>query len=42
MEGRGVRLRVRSVDDYEVFLLCRIKECHDKGADSDTAVAQGL
>jgi RND superfamily putative drug exporter len=28
--------------DYEVFLLSRIKECHDKGADSDTAVAQGL
>jgi putative drug exporter of the RND superfamily len=25
-----------------VFLLSRIKESHDKGADSDTAVAQGL
>ena len=28
--------------DYEVFLLSRIKECHDEGCDSDTAVAHGL
>ena len=28
--------------DYEVFLLSRIKECHDEGCDSDTAVANGL
>jgi putative drug exporter of the RND superfamily len=28
--------------DYEVFLLSRIKECHDEGCDSDTAVAKGL
>jgi RND superfamily putative drug exporter len=27
---------------YEVFLLSRIKECHDEGCDSDTAVANGL
>jgi RND superfamily putative drug exporter len=28
--------------DYEVFLLSRIKEIHDRGADNDTAVATGL
>lgn len=28
--------------DYEVFLLARIKELHDQGVDSDTAVALGL
>ena len=28
--------------DYEVFLLARIKEYHDAGADSDTAVRLGL
>lgn len=28
--------------DYEVFLLSRIKEEHDRGADNDTAVAVGL
>jgi RND superfamily putative drug exporter len=28
--------------DYEVFLLSRIKEEHDKGADTTTAVAHGL
>jgi RND superfamily putative drug exporter len=28
--------------DYEVFLLSRIKEEHDKGADTTTAVARGL
>jgi putative drug exporter of the RND superfamily len=28
--------------DYEVFLLSRIKECHDEGCDSNTAVAKGL
>jgi RND superfamily putative drug exporter len=28
--------------DYEVFLLSRIKEAHDEGCDSDTAVALGL
>jgi RND superfamily putative drug exporter len=28
--------------DYEVFLLSRIKECHDEGCDSNTAVAHGL
>ena len=28
--------------DYEVFLLSRIKECHDEGCDTDTAVAHGL
>jgi len=28
--------------DYEVFLLSRIKECHDEGCDTDTAVARGL
>jgi len=28
--------------DYEVFLLSRIKEIHDSGADTDTAVALGL
>jgi len=28
--------------DYEGFLLSRIKECHDEGCDSDTAVAHGL
>jgi RND superfamily putative drug exporter len=28
--------------DYEVFLLSRIKEAHDQGADNDTAVVQGL
>jgi RND superfamily putative drug exporter len=28
--------------DYEVFLLSRIKECHDQGCDTSTAVASGL
>jgi putative drug exporter of the RND superfamily len=28
--------------DYEVFLLSRIKECHDEGCDTNTAVANGL
>jgi RND superfamily putative drug exporter len=28
--------------DYEVFLLSRIKEEHDRGADNTTAVATGL
>jgi RND superfamily putative drug exporter len=28
--------------DYEVFLLSRIKECHDEGCDTNTAVASGL
>ncbi|HEX8802906.1 MAG TPA: MMPL family transporter [Acidimicrobiales bacterium] len=28
--------------DYEVFLLSRIKEEHDRGADNETAVARGL
>jgi putative drug exporter of the RND superfamily len=28
--------------DYEVFLLSRIKECHDEGCDTNTAVAYGL
>jgi putative drug exporter of the RND superfamily len=28
--------------DYEVFLLSRIKELHDQGADNDTAVVAGL
>jgi len=28
--------------DYEVFLLSRIKELHDQGADTRTAVARGL
>jgi RND superfamily putative drug exporter len=28
--------------DYEVFLLSRIKEAHDEGADTDDAVANGL
>jgi RND superfamily putative drug exporter len=28
--------------DYEVFLLSRIKEEHDKGADNETSVARGL
>jgi RND superfamily putative drug exporter len=28
--------------DYEVFLLSRIKEEHDKGADTETSVAVGL
>jgi putative drug exporter of the RND superfamily len=28
--------------DYEVFLLSRIKECHDEGCDTNTAVAAGL
>jgi RND superfamily putative drug exporter len=28
--------------DYEVFLLFRIKECHDEGGDTNTAVAAGL
>jgi RND superfamily putative drug exporter len=28
--------------DYEVFLLSRIKELHDRGADPATAVSQGL
>jgi RND superfamily putative drug exporter len=28
--------------DYEVFLLSRIKECHDEGCDTNTAVATGL
>ncbi len=28
--------------DYEVFLISRIKEIHDQGVDSDTAVALGL
>jgi putative drug exporter of the RND superfamily len=28
--------------DYEVFLLSRIKECHDEGCDNNTAVANGL
>ena len=28
--------------DYEVFLLSRIKERHDAGADNDTAVREGL
>ena len=28
--------------DYEVFLLSRIKECHDEGCDTNTAVAIGL
>jgi putative drug exporter of the RND superfamily len=28
--------------DYEVFLVSRIKECHDEGCDTDTAVAYGL
>ena len=28
--------------DYEVFLLARIKEEHDRGADTDTAVSLGL
>src|SRR5215472_7321357 len=28
--------------DYEVFLLSRIKEAHDQGANTDDAVASGL
>jgi putative drug exporter of the RND superfamily len=28
--------------DYEVFVLSRIKECHDEGCDTNTAVANGL
>jgi putative drug exporter of the RND superfamily len=28
--------------DYEVFLLSRIKEAHDNGADNETSVARGL
>jgi putative drug exporter of the RND superfamily len=28
--------------DYEVFLLSRIKEAHDEGCDTNTAVAKGL
>jgi len=28
--------------DYEVFLLSRIKECHDEGCNTNTAVANGL
>ena len=28
--------------DYEVFLLSRIKECHDEGCDTNNAVAYGL
>src|SRR5262249_54251238 len=28
--------------DYEVFLLSRIKECHDDGSDTNDAVATGL
>jgi RND superfamily putative drug exporter len=28
--------------DYEVFLLSRIKECHDEGCDTNHAVAAGL
>jgi len=28
--------------DYEVFLLSRIKECHDEGGDTNRAVAAGL
>src|SRR5260370_6592127 len=28
--------------DYEVFLLSRIKECHDECCDTNTAVASGL
>ena len=28
--------------DYEVFLLSRIKECYDRGCDTDAAVAHGL
>jgi len=28
--------------DYEVFLLSRIKECHDEGCDTNKAVAYGL
>ena len=28
--------------DYEVFLLSRMKECHDEGCDTNTAVANGL
>ncbi|MER6996119.1 MMPL family transporter [Streptomyces sp. NPDC000410] len=28
--------------DYEVFMLARIKEEHDRGADTETAVAEGI